>query len=303
MKLTNRKRNQIAGLTFVALPVIGILLFTGIPLVLSLILSFGHLPSFDIFDIDFSNFGSNYIRIFTEDNKYIKSVLNSFIYAIGTSFLQTVLSLLLAYFLSKPIKFRTVFRVILFIPYVCSVVALSLMWKWMLDGNFGILNNFLYGENIDKFVFWLNNPDTSFIMMIIMSVWGGLGYGTILYTAALSSVDKSLYEASDVDGASSISKFFNITLPMISPTTFYILVMGMIGNLQAFANFQVMKPNSGDGIIETMVYRVWWAAFEADLQQYGIGYASALGWVSGIIIIVFTIILFKLQKYWVHYEN
>ena len=116
----------------------------------------------------------------------------------------------------------------------------------LLDGNFGILNNFLYGENIDKFVFWLNNPDTSFIMMIIMSVWGGLGYGTILYTAALSSVDKSLYEASDVDGASSISKFFNITLPMISPTTFYILVMGMIGNLQAFANFQVMKPNSGD---------------------------------------------------------
>ena len=302
MKLTMKKRDQISGIAFVLLPIIGIFLFVGIPLIVSLVLSFGHLSSFDIFDIDFSDFGSNYVRIFTEDKKFIKAIFNSFIYAIGTSLLQTVLSLLLAYFLSKPIKCRTLFRVILFIPYVCSVVALSLMWKWMLDGNFGIINDLLMKMGLEK-VDWLNNPNTSFMIMIIMSVWGGLGYGTILYTAALSSVDKSLYEASEVDGASSFSKFLNITLPMISPTTFYILVMGMIGNLQAFANFQVMNPIGKDGIIETMVYRVWWAAFEADLMQYGIGYASALGWVSGIIIIIFTVVLFKTQKYWVYYDN
>lgn len=302
MKLAMKKRDQISGIAFVLLPIIGIFLFVGVPLIVSLVLSFGHLSSFDIFDIDFSDFGSNYVRIFTEDKKYIKAILNSFIYAIGTSLLQTVLSLLLAYFLSKPIKCRTLFRVILFIPYVCSVVALSLMWKWMLDGNFGIINDLLMKMGLEK-VDWLNNPNTSFMIMIIMSVWGGLGYGTILYTAALSSVDKSLYEASEVDGASSFSKFLNITLPMISPTTFYILVMGMIGNLQAFANFQVMNPIGKDGIIETMVYRVWWAAFEADLMQYGIGYASALGWVSGIIIIIFTVVLFKTQKYWVYYDN
>ena len=302
MKLTMKKRDQISGIAFVLLPIIGIFLFVGVPLIVSLVLSFGHLSSFDIFDIDFSDFGSDYVRIFTEDKKYIKAILNSFIYAIGTSLLQTVLSLLLAYFLSKPIKCRTLFRVILFIPYVCSVVALSLMWKWMLDGNFGIINDLLMKMGLEK-VDWLNNPNTSFMIMIIMSVWGGLGYGTILYTAALSSVDKSLYEASEVDGASSFSKFLNITLPMISPTTFYILVMGMIGNLQAFANFQVMNPIGKDGIIETMVYRVWWAAFEADLMQYGIGYASALGWVSGIIIIIFTVVLFKTQKYWVYYDN
>ena len=302
MKLTMKKRDQISGIAFVLLPIIGIFLFVGVPLIVSLVLSFGHLSSFDIFDIDFSDFGSNYVRIFTEDKKYIKAIFNSFIYAIGTSLLQTVLSLLLAYFLSKPIKCRTLFRVILFIPYVCSVVALSLMWKWMLDGNFGIINDLLMKMGLEK-VDWLNNPNTSFMIMIITSVWGGLGYGTILYTAALSSVDKSLYEASEVDGASSFSKFLNITLPMISPTTFYILVMGMIGNLQAFANFQVMNPIGKDGIIETMVYRVWWAAFEADLMQYGIGYASALGWVSGIIIIIFTVVLFKTQKYWVYYDN
>lgn len=302
MKLTNRQRDQIAGISFVLLPIIGIFLFVGIPLIVSLVLSFGHLPSFDIFDIDFTNFGSNYIRIFLEDNKYIRAVINSFVYAIGTSLIQTILSLLLAYFLSKPIKCRTMFRVILFIPYVCSVVALSLMWKWMLDGNFGIINDYLMKLGLEK-VDWLNNPKTSFGVIIAMSVWGGLGYGTILYTAALSSVDKTLYEASEVDGASSFHRFRHITLPMISPTTFYVLVMGMIGNLQAFANFQVMKPIGNDGQIETMVYRVWWAAFEADFQQYGIGYASALGWVSGIIIILFTVVLFKTQKYWVHYEN
>lgn len=302
MKLTNKQRDQIAGISFVLLPIIGIFLFVGIPLIVSLVLSFGHLSSFDIFDIDFSNFGSNYVRIFLEDNKYIRAVINSFVYAIGTSLIQTILSLLLAYFLSKPIKCRTMFRVILFIPYVCSVVALSLMWKWMLDGNFGIINDYLMKLGLEK-VDWLNNPKTSFGVIIAMSVWGGLGYGTILYTAALSSVDKTLYEASEVDGASSFHRFRHITLPMISPTTFYVLVMGMIGNLQAFANFQVMKPIGNDGQIETMVYRVWWAAFEADFQQYGIGYASALGWVSGIIIILFTVVLFKTQKYWVHYEN
>ena len=302
MKLTNKKRDQIAGISFVLLPIIGIFLFVGIPLIVSLVLSFGHLPSFDIFDIDFTNFGSNYVRIFLEDNKYIRAVINSFVYAIGTSLIQTILSLLLAYFLSKPIKCRTMFRVILFIPYVCSVVALSLMWKWMLDGNFGIINDYLMKLGLEK-VDWLNNPKTSFGVIIAMSVWGGLGYGTILYTAALSSVDKTLYEASEVDGASSFHRFRHITLPMISPTTFYVLVMGMIGNLQAFANFQVMKPIGNDGQIETMVYRVWWAAFEADFQQYGIGYASALGWVSGIIIILFTVVLFKTQKYWGHYEN
>lgn len=302
MKLTSKQRDQIAGTAFVTLPILGIFLFVGIPLIVSFVLSFGHLSSFDLFDIDFSEFGSNYVRIFKDDPKYIRSIANTFIYAIGTSLLQTALSLLLAYFLSKPIKFRTGFRVILFIPYVCSVVALSLMWKWMLDGNFGIINDLLTRMGLEK-VDWLNNPKTSFGVMVTMSVWGGLGYGTILYTAALSSVDKSLYEASDVDGANSFHKFLHITLPMISPTTFYILVMGMIGNLQAFANFQVMNPIGKDGIIETMVYRVWWAAFEADLQQYGIGYASALGWVSGIIIIIFTIVLFKTQKYWVHYEN
>lgn len=302
MKLTSKQRDQIAGTAFVTLPILGIFLFVGIPLIVSFVLSFGHLSSFDLFDIDFSEFGSNYVRIFKDDSKYIRSIANTFIYAIGTSLLQTALSLLLAYFLSKPIKFRTGFRVILFIPYVCSVVALSLMWKWMLDGNFGIINDLLTRMGLEK-VDWLNNPKTSFGVMVTMSVWGGLGYGTILYTAALSSVDKSLYEASDVDGANSFHKFLHITLPMISPTTFYILVMGMIGNLQAFANFQVMNPIGKDGIIETMVYRVWWAAFEADLQQYGIGYASALGWVSGIIIIIFTIVLFKTQKYWAHYEN
>ena len=137
MKLTNRQRDQIAGISFVLLPIIGIFLFVGIPLIVSLVLSFGHLSSFDIFDIDFTNFGSNYVRIFLEDNKYIRAVINSFVYAIGTSLIQTILSLLLAYFLSKPIKCRTMFRVILFIPYVCSVVALSLI----LCGLFTITEN------------------------------------------------------------------------------------------------------------------------------------------------------------------
>lgn len=300
-RLNARQRDTLDGYLFTMLPVLGVIIFVGLPLIVSLFLSFSHLDSFDLFEAKFVGL-DNYIKIFTSDKKFLGAIGSSFLYAIATSLLQTALALVLAYFLSKQIKLAKVFRIILFIPYVCSVAVLSIVWKWLLDGNFGILNDILIklgGEPID----WLKNPNTSMLMMIIMSVWSGLGYGTILYTAALSSVNKAIYEASMMDGANGFQRFFRITLPQISNTTFYLLVMGMIGNLQAFANFQIMKPLGPNGQIETLVYRVWFTAFEADFTTYGIGYSSALGWLSGLIIILFTIIMFRMQKKWVHYES
>ena len=298
--ITSKTRDQIDGLLFVAVPIIGLTLFIGIPLVFSLVLSFGKLTTFEITDITFVGF-ENYIRIFTNDRTYFLSIMWSFIFAIFASLLQTAFSLLIAYLLSKIKSGQTAIRIILFIPYVCSVVAISYVWNLLLDKNYGVFNDILvrFGASTIDF---LNDDRFSMIMMIIMAVWSGLGYGTILYSAALGGIDKSLYESADVMGASETQKFFRITWQCITPTTFYLLVMGMISNLQAFANFQIMKPSFNGEQIETMVYHVWWAAFEKT-DSYGLGYASALGWITGIIIIIFSIVMIRLQKKWVHYEN
>ena len=300
-KTLKQKENR-SALLFVILPFIGLMIFTGFPLIFSFFYSFTkqNANSTNLLDVRFIGF-AHYGAILS-DPEFYKSVGFSFLYAVGTSLLQTVLSLVLAYFLSKPIKGRTAIRIILFIPYVCSVVAMSFIWQSMLDDNFGLLNSWLVSMGGDP-ISWLKDDRTSMLIMIIISVWGGLGYGTILYSAALSTVDNSLYEACDVMGASSFRKFMKITIPSISPTTFYLLVMGMIGNLQAFTNFQIMNPTFQGSQMKTMVYYVYSYAFEMDASNYGLTYASAAGWVTGIIVIIFTVIMFKTQKYWVHYES
>lgn len=299
---TLKQQESRSALLFVVFPFIGLMLFTGFPLIFSFFYSFTkqNPNSTNLLDTTFVGF-SHYGAILS-DPEFYKSIGFSFVYALGTSFLQTVLSLVLAYFLSKPIKGRTAIRIILFIPYVCSVVAMSFVWQSMLDDNFGLLNSWLFSMGLDP-ISWLKDDRTSMLIMIIMSVWGGLGYGTILYSAALSAVDNSLYEACDVMGANSIKKFFKVTIPCISPTTFFLLVMGMIGNLQAFTNFQIMNPTFQGSQIKTMVYYVYSYAFEMDAGTYGLTYASAAGWLTGIVVIIFTVVMFKTQKYWVHYES
>lgn len=302
-KLSLKRREHISGTLFVMLPFFGLLVFVGIPLIFSLFYSFSEQAtgSTNLLNVSFVGF-SHYAKILTNPELgFYSSIGFSFLYAIGTSLLQTVLALVLAYFLSKPIKFRSTIRIILFIPYVCSVVALSFIWQSMLDQNFGLLNSITESLGLGK-INWLEG-EVGLITMIVMSVWSGLGYGTILYSAALSTVDNSLYEACDVMGANAWTRFKRVTLPSISPTTFYLFVMGMIGNLQAFANFQIMQPTYDGDQVKTMVYFVWHYAFESDAASYGMTFASAAGWITGIIIIVFTFIMFKTQKYWVHYES
>ncbi len=297
--LSRKTRDNISGILFVTLPALGLFIFVGIPLIFSLFYSFARQNpgSTNLLDVTMVGF-NNYSRILM-DKDFYKTILLSFVYSIGTSFFQTLFALLLAFFLSKKLKGNTLIRIILFIPYVCSVVAISFIWQNILDKNFGLLNLVLNSMNLPS-IDWRRTTASTITFMILMSVWSGLGYGTILYSASLSSVDNSYYEAADVLGANGWQKFWRITFPAISPTTFFLLVMGMIGNLQAFANFQIM---AGEDNVLTMVHYVWFYGFKSDAATYGMTYASAAGWIVGAIIIIFTIIMFRLQKYWVHYEN
>ena len=273
--MKKKKRDNIFGVLFAMSPLVGFALFGVLPLIFSIVLSFGNLPTYNLLDIEFCGL-DNYIRIFTEDAEFGQSICNTFLYSFITVGGTVVISLIASLFLNKIKRGGKLIRIILFIPYVCSVVATSTMWKWLFDYNYGVLNDIVEFFGMTR-VNWLGEAATAMPIMILMSIWGGLGYNMILYSAALNSVSRTYYEAAELDGAGSIKQFFSITLPMISPTTFFIMVMGFIGALQSFANFQVMTSSGGpDGTTWTMVFRVWYVAFVEDSYRYGMGYASAM---------------------------
>lgn len=299
--MKSKRRNNILGVLFAMSPLVGFALFGILPLIFSIVLSFGNLPTYDLLDIEFCGL-QNYIRIFTEDKEFWQSIGNTFFYSIVSVVGTVVISLLASVFLNNIKHGGKAIRIILFVPYVCSVVAISTMWKWLFDYNYGVLNDVVEFIGMER-INWLGEASTAMPIMILMSIWSGLGYNMILYSASLNAVSRSYYEAAELDGANGIQKFFKITLPMISPTTFFVMVMGFVGALQSFANFQVMTPSGGpDGTTWTMVLRVWYVGFVEDSTLYGMGYASAMSWIVGGIVMIFTAIMFGMSRRWVNYD-
>ena len=290
-KKINRRAENIQNTLFASPPLIAFALFGLVPMLVSLVLSFCSLDTYNIFDAKFIGF-ENYINVFKNDQKFIKSIGNTFIYAFATVLLQIVFSLILSISLNVNIKGKKIIRTILFIPYVCSMVAISTMWKWIFDYNYGVLNDLLDIFSIPR-VNWLQNSKTAMPVIIAMSVWSGLGFNVILYSAALSAISKTYYEAAEIDGANKLQQFYHVTLPSLKPITFYLVVMGFIGALQSFANFIVMTPSGGpDFTTLTMGLRVYQVAFGDDSTRFGMGYASAMGWIVGLIVMVFVAVYF-----------
>ena len=299
MKKSGRKREDRQGTLFASPPLIAFALFGLIPLLLSLILSFCLVEyNYDGgIELTFVSF-QNYIEILTSDTRFLKSIGNTFLYSTITVFLQIIFSLILSICLNTKIKFKKGFRTILFIPYVCSMVAIAIMWKWVFDYNYGVLNDVLVALNFEP-INWLREEKTAMLVIIVMSVWGGLGFNMILYSAALGSINKTYYEAAEIDGANKWKQFIHITLPQIKPITFYLIIMGFIGTLQSFANFQIMTPDGGpNNSTLTMGFRVYEVAMgnDANVPGWGMGYASAMGWIVGLIVMIFVAIYFYVNK-------
>ncbi|WP_162146761.1 carbohydrate ABC transporter permease [Acholeplasma granularum] len=284
------------GLGLAIIPLIGYAIFGLLPLILSVVISLFDLNGYRFEGMEFVGF-NNFSHVIT-DPLFYKSILNT-LYAMLSIPITIGLSLLIATVLMNPkIKGKAAFRTIFFIPYVCSVVAVSIMWRWLLDGEYGTINQILSMINIDG-PDWLGDSRSFMPAMIMMSVWGGLGFNVILFSAALTNVDHSLYEAAQIDGAGTIRKFVSITLPSISPVTFYILVISLIGGLQDFARFQIMAPGGGpDNAGLTVVYYLYNAGF-TNVVTYGMGIASAVSWVLTIIIASITAMNFIASKKWV----
>lgn len=285
-------KENISGLLLSIMPVLGFVIFGLIPMALALYMSFTDVKFFSFDGVSF-NHGANYKFVLT-DPLFWKSLTNTLYMSVST-FINIVLALVVAFLLTKNIKGKKVFRTIYFIPYVCSVVAITLMWQWIFNTQYGIVNQLFTPEGSDK-INWWGNPDTFIPCLIIMGVWSGTGFGIILYGAALTNVNSSLYEAARVDGANSFQSFLHITLPSISPTTFYLLITGIIGSLQEFARPQIISATGGpDNVGVTVVFYLWRYAFD----YHEMGVAAATSWILAIIILGLTVLNFAISKLWV----
>ncbi|MBQ7407726.1 MAG: sugar ABC transporter permease [Clostridia bacterium] len=290
-------REEVAGTLMASIPLIGFLLFGFLPLVLAFAMAFMELRFFSFVDATWVGL-ANFKEV-VEDPMFWESVVNTLVLGSST-LISLVLSLLIAYLLSKNIVGKKTFRMIYFLPYVCSVVAITLMWKYMFNTNYGIINQIL-GRTGENPIDWLGDSKYFSWAVIIMSVWSGMGYGIILFTAALTGVNQSMVEASKIDGAGAFRTFWSIVFPAISPTSFYLLVMGVIGALQSFAVTNVLAQSGGpnsDGV--TIVFYLYRRVFEYIGKM---GVASASAWILALMILVITIIQFILSRRWVSYDQ
>ncbi|MFC4386335.1 carbohydrate ABC transporter permease [Gracilibacillus marinus] len=280
------RQESIAAFIFILAPLVGYLIFTLYPFFFSIYASFTNwngLGTMNFVGID------NYVKLLSDDY-FRKALFNTFFMMLGIP-IGLFLSLILAMGLNRGIPGTTTFRVIYYIPVVSSLAAISVLWQWAYNGDYGLVNQFLSLIGIDG-PNWLQNTATVKPALIIMTVWKGLGYSMLLYLAALQSVPKMYYEAADLDGANSFQQFLHITWPMVKPVTFFLVITNIIGGAQMFTEINIMTPTGGpEYSAATVVFYIWKKAFD-NLQM---GYASTLSVVLGIIIFIVTLIQFKLN--------
>jgi len=295
-------KENISGYAFVAPALICFILFMAFPFFLTLILSF--------FDFNFLKVKKlahiakyvkfcgldNFIAMF-KDRRFVQAIINTAVYTVTTVPATIILGLALAYVMHENIYCKKLLRLAFFIPYISSVVALGAVFKFLFRED-GIINNILMTLNfVSEPIKWTVDPAVSKIPIILLVTWSSLGYVLIIYMAAIENVPRSLYEAATIDGASTFTQFIKITVPLISPTTFYLIIVRMISVFKIFSSVNVFTMGSSIASNTSIVQEIYSSAF----SQYEHGYASAQSVVLLAIILIITAIQFWGQKKWVHY--
>jgi len=232
----------------------------------------------------------NYIDLFCDPTFY-QVLGNTFYYAFCVSVLGVILPLILAVILDRKIKGAGLFKMIYFLPFITPMVVVAIVWEWIFDPYRGALNWFLLGAKIE----WLYDPHIAMVAMILVSVWKLIGYNMVLFLAGLSGIDTSLYEAAKIDGASEVKNFFYITVPVLSPTIFFVMIITVISSFQVFDLIYLMTQGGPLNSTNVIVYWLYNNAFE----YFRVGQASAIAYVLFFIILGLTALQWKLRKKWV----
>lgn len=237
----------------------------------------------------------NYRNIFS-DSMFYDALKNTLVFTLGTLVPTIALGLLAAVILRKKITGSAIYKAIIFSPWVTPTVVISIVWSWIFEPQYGLANYILQLLNMPKSQ-WLQSSDTAMTAVILVTVWKGFGWAMIFYLTALERVPKELYEAAAVDGAGSWQKFKKITLPLISPTTFFLTIITTINSIQAYDQIQVLTQGGPSGSTRTILYLYYQTAFE----NFNIGEATAIAVIILLIIGALAGIQFIASKKWVHY--
>ncbi|MFA9381536.1 MAG: carbohydrate ABC transporter permease [Acetanaerobacterium sp.] len=228
---------------------------------------------------------------------FLQVVANSFQYMALTVVSTLLLALLLALFLKKNTRINAILQSAIFAPYVISFVSVSFIWMWMMDSSYGLLNFLLNLIHVPS-VRWLEDPKVAIYSLVLVAIWKGVGYNTIIFISGLQSIPTYLYEAASLDGAKPAGVFFKITLPMLSPTSFFLTLVNIISSFKVFETISIMTKGGPMNSTNTLVYYL----YEYGFVYYKIGYASSVGVVLMVIIGILTILYFKVLSTNVHYR-
>lgn len=284
------RKDFLTGMGFILPSLLGFLIFTFIPVVISLCLSFTSWNFMEgIEGIKFNGL-ANYIRLFS-DEWFLNSYKNNIIFTAVTVPVLIALGLVMATIINKYIYGGGVVRTMIFIPYIASVVAVCTVWMVLLQPSYGPVNEFLRSIGISNPPGWLADFKWSLPSIMIIYVWQQVGYYSIVFLAGLKGLPEDVYEAAKVDGASSIRQFFSLTVPLISPTTFFLTIMGIIGSFKVFDQISVLTQGGPGSSSSVMAYYVYRTAFD----YFEMGYANTLAWALFVLVFIVTLVQWKMQ--------
>ena len=301
MTITTKRRGSLAraearqALGFASPALVGLALFTIVPVALSIVMSVYDWPTFG--DRTFSGV-ENYAKLFTASPDFWPALRNSAVYTLLYVPLSIALSLVLAIGLGPRIRGRGALRVLFFIPVVVPMVANVLVWKMMLQpqGLFNGVAQSWFGVTLPNF---LADPSWAMIMVVAMSVWQGLGINVIVFLAGLQAIPQEYYDAASVDGAGRWPRLRHVTLPLLTPSIFFTGILSLIGSFQVFDQVYILaRPGKPTEATVTLVYFI----YESGFKFFRMGEAAAASWILFLIVAVLTVVYFRSQRRWVHYQ-
>jgi len=293
MNRTEKSKENLAGYLFILPNLLGFAFFILLPLVFSLILVFtewDYLKGFE--GLSFTGLAN--IKRALHDEMIYKALKHNLIFSVASVPSAMVIGLLFASVLNKFVYMKSLIRTLIFLPYMSSLVAIAVVWRVMYHSSEGPINAFLKSIGIAHPPGWLASPDWALSAIIIMTVWTYIGYAMVLYLAGLQGVPKELYEAADIDGASGTKRFLSITVPLLKPTSFLIMVTLVIMSFQAFAQVQIMTNGGPMNVTNVLALYIYTQAFEFRDMSYG----ATVSWVLFVVIFAVTMIQWRTQKKW-----
>lgn len=295
---TGKRRSQLKkhaiAYSFILPNLIGFAIFTLIPMVFSLVLAFMNWDGAN----QISWAGLDNFKRLLGDQTFRISLTNTLVFVLGSVPLTMLAALGLAMLLNQPLRGRNLFRTTFFFPYVASLVAVAVVWNMLFFPSAGPVNSLLSALGVQNPPRWSASVDWAMITVILASVWKGMGYYMIIYLAALQSIPTILYEAAAVDGANAWQKFRYVTLPMLTPATFFISVMLTIASFKVFDLIMVMTGGGPGRATNVLVVHIYNTAF----KDFRFGYSSSIAMVLLFMVLAITIVQFYMEKRWVNYQ-